>query len=76
MILVPQNVWLLHLFSQAGGCKAGTFSIYPHHSDDPYDIPKLQMGKTKRGVFRPSPGPKSKPTSSIVKQNIDRYQLG
>ncbi|CAI8052893.1 UPF0602 protein C4orf47 homolog [Geodia barretti] len=57
----------------AGGSKAGTFDVYPHHSEDPYNSPKMQLGgngKRKGGVFRSSVGPKSKPTSSTLKQNI------
>ena len=62
--------------SQAGGSKAGTFDVYPHHSEDPYNSQKMQLGgngKRKGGVFRSSVGPKSKPTSSTLKQNITRY---
>jgi hypothetical protein len=59
----------------AGGCKAGTFDVYPHHPEDPYNSPKMQLGgneKRKGSVFRPLVGPKSKPTSSMLKQNITR----
>ena len=65
------------LFIQAGGCKAGTFDSYPKHSDDPYSAVKSRKDgsptKLKGGVFRPSPGPKSTPTASIVQQNVTRY---
>ena len=60
---------------QAGGCKAGTFDPYPKHSEDPY--PSSGMGKADKGgadkkIFRPSPGPKSTPTNSVIAQNVQR----
>lgn len=65
------------IFIQAGGCKAGTFDVYPKHSDDPYANPKPRRegdGKIgKVGVFKPSPGPKTMPTSSVMQQNVIRY---
>jgi hypothetical protein len=62
----------------AGGCKAGTFDVYPKHSEDPYTNPKPRRDGNRKGaggkggVFRPSPGPKSMPTSSVVQQNVIR----
>lgn len=67
-------------FIQAGGCKAGTFDVYPKHSEDPYANPKPRResdGKVagqKVGVFKPSPGPKTMPTSSVVQQNVIRCE--
>jgi len=64
------------------GCKAGTFGDYPKHSEDPY-IPgsrvmqTLQQKLTKntpsktRGIFHPSPGPKSIPTKSVMDYNVN-----
>ena len=60
----------------AGGCKAGTFDPYPRHSADTYAVAKTKKddssSKLKGGMFRPSPGPKSTPTTSIVQQNVIR----
>lgn len=64
------------------GCKAGTFGEYPKHSADHY-IPeskvmsalqsKLYKSQPKfRGIFHPSPGPKSIPTRSVLEQNVVR----
>jgi len=64
------------------GCKAGTFGDYPKHSADSY-IPeskvmaalqsKLYKSVPKsRGIFHPSPGPKSIPTRSVLEQNVVR----
>lgn len=63
------------------GCKAGTFEDYPKHSADPY-IPKNKVMQvlqnkakttaTMRGIFHPSPGPKSIPTKSVIEQNVTR----
>lgn len=65
------------------GCKAGTFEEYPKHSTDFY-IPKNKVmqvldAKSKtlanaktRGIFHPSPGPKSIPTKSVLEQNVNR----
>ena len=62
------------LLIQAGGCKAGTFDPYPKHSVDGYGVAKSKKdGKLKGGVFRPSPGPKSRPTKSVVQQNVTKY---
>ena len=57
------------------GCKAGTFDPYPKHSEDPYLLgkQKAEKGDGERKIFRPSPGPKSKPTTSIKAQNVQRY---
>lgn len=67
-------------FFQAGGCKAGTFDLYPKHSNDPYTNPKPRRegdngGVKNKGVFKPSAGPKTMPTSSIVQQHIRRYSV-
>ena len=63
-----------HLITQAGGCKAGTFDPYPKHAEEPYQNPKVirTPDKTKGGVFKPSPCPKSMPTRSVVQQNVMR----
>ena len=53
--------------------------MYPKHSEDPYAKKPLRDGIAKAsgrgGVFRPSPGPKSMPTSSIMQQNVVRYTM-
>jgi hypothetical protein len=57
-----------------GGCKAGTFSIYPEHSKDPY--PPIKAAKSTKkfvgGIFKPCPVPKSMPSRSIVSQNVQK----
>jgi hypothetical protein len=59
---------------KAGGCKAGTFDHYPKHSEDPYSPAKQKSsGKDSvRKIFKPSPGPKSMPTKSVVTQSVHR----
>lgn len=60
---------------QVGGCKAGTFEPYPTHSTDPYGTVKPHKGSSDgkgQGVFRPSPGPKTMATRSIVQQHVVR----
>ena len=60
---------------QAGGCKAGTFDPYPKHSEDPYPSSasgKADKGGTEKKIFRPSQGPKSTPTNSVIAQNVQR----
>lgn len=64
------------------GCKAGTFGDYPKHSADPYipenkvmQVLQQKLYKTQyknRGIFHPSPGPKSIPTKSVLEQNVVR----
>ncbi|XP_039273490.1 cilia-and flagella-associated protein 96-like [Styela clava] len=54
------------------GAKAGTFDPYPSHSNDPYVVKKKKAPTTnKEGkIFHPALGPKSRPTKSIVSQNV------
>lgn len=64
-----------HPAKLVGGCKAGTFESYPKHSVDPYGTTKVRKdagSEKSRGIFRPSLGPKSTPTSSIVQQSVMR----
>ena len=63
-----------YFLPQAGGCKAGTFDHYPKHSEDPYSPAKQKSsGKDSvRKIFKPSPGPKSMPTKSVVTQSVHR----
>lgn len=58
---------------EIGGMKAGCFDSYPSHSNDPYVVkkPKGSDGTEKR-IFRPSQGPKSTRTTSIINQNVER----
>lgn len=55
-----------------GGSKSGTFDPYPSHSNDPYTVKTKKLPTTnKEGkIFHPALGPKSRPTKSIVDQNI------
>jgi len=60
---------------EIGGSKAGCFTHYPSHSDDPYVVKKKTFRETtgdKNLIFRPSQGPKSMPYSSIMHQNVER----
>ncbi len=58
---------------QLAGCKAGTFDPYPKHSEEPY-VPtksrKSDTSKFKGGIFKPPPGIKATPTTSIVQQSV------
>ncbi|XP_023670472.1 cilia-and flagella-associated protein 96 [Paramormyrops kingsleyae] len=56
------------------GMKAGTFGAYPLHSADPYITrrPKDVSTTKERGIFRPSPGPKSMPVKSILDMNVNK----
>lgn len=53
--------------------KAGTFDIYPSHSADPYTI-RRSKPTNREPVFRPAPGPKSKPVKSIIMANVNRFE--
>eukprot|EP00800_Vazella_pourtalesii_P013531 TRINITY_DN3246_c0_g1_i2.p1 TRINITY_DN3246_c0_g1~~TRINITY_DN3246_c0_g1_i2.p1 ORF type:complete len:274 (+),score=58.42 TRINITY_DN3246_c0_g1_i2:277-1098(+) len=53
-----------------GGAKSGTFDKYPSHSEDLYQLQKTRKDPTKRIIFHPSVGPKSKPSGSLVAQNV------
>ncbi|XP_062514309.1 cilia-and flagella-associated protein 96-like [Corticium candelabrum] len=57
-----------------GGMKAGTFEPYPTYSSDPYikNPAKRIMGDEKKKIFTPPAVPKSRPTKSIVAQNVVR----
>jgi len=54
--------------------KGGTFDPYPSHSADPYVIKKSEAVPTnkERQIFHPSPGPKSRPVTSIITLNVTR----
>jgi len=59
------------------GCKAGTFENYPQHSEElytgkPVDVLDRVKSTGSRGIFHPSPGPKSIPTKSVLEQNVNR----
>jgi len=60
---------------QIGGSKAGCFTQYPKHSDDPYLVKKRSSRESvgEKKIFRPSQGPKTMPTHSIIAQNVERY---
>nr|XP_002130769.1 UPF0602 protein C4orf47 homolog [Ciona intestinalis] len=55
-----------------GGSKAGTFDPYPSHSNDPYVIKQKKAATTNKDgkLFHPSQGMKSRPTDSIMSQNV------
>ncbi|KAM6261201.1 cilia-and flagella-associated protein 96 isoform 1-T2 [Porphyrio hochstetteri] len=57
-----------------GGMKGGTFDPYPSHSDEPYVIQKPKAVTTikEQQIFRPPPGPKSRPITSIITLNVTR----
>jgi len=61
---------------EIGGSKAGCFDKYPAHPKDPYIVRKNAFrtfnNKDQKGIFRPSQGPKSCPTKSIISQNVAR----
>eukprot|EP00794_Sanderia_malayensis_P012154 gene12154-13408_t len=62
--------------SLIGGSKAGCFDNYPSHSNDPYVVSKKPtrgaVGTDDKKIFKPSQGPKSKPTKSVISQNVER----
>ena len=63
-------------YHQIGGAKAGCFTHYPKHSDDPYIVKKNSFRGSvgaEKNIFRPSQGPKTMPTNSIMAQNVERY---
>lgn len=55
-----------------GGCKAGTFTKYPEHSKDLYQVKQGQGTKKKfiGGIFKPSQAPKSMPMHSVITQYV------
>lgn len=58
---------------EIGGSKAGCFTQYPSHSNDPYIAKKPFRENTgEKRIFRPSQGPKSMPTRSTITQNVER----
>ena len=58
---------------EIGGSKAGCFSHYPSHSQDPYITKKPSLTENKqKNIFRPPQGPKSMPMHSIMAHNIKR----
>jgi len=59
------------------GCKAGTFEAYPKHSEERYTgKPIVVADRSKnvgiKGIFHPSPGPKSTPTKSVLDENVTK----
>ncbi|OAF66590.1 hypothetical protein A3Q56_05696 [Intoshia linei] len=65
-----------HPSKSSGGCKAGTFNIYPSHSNDKYiDTYKLKLSNKSdrlQKVFMYSSKDKSKNTTSIINKYINR----
>eukprot|EP00112_Aurelia_sp_Birch-Aquarium-sp1_P000363 Seg1031.7 transcript_id=Seg1031.7/GoldUCD/mRNA.D3Y31 product="UPF0602 protein C4orf47-like" protein_id=Seg1031.7/GoldUCD/D3Y31 len=60
---------------EIGGSKAGCFHSYPSHSEDPYVVIKNAFRTGNAGekkIFRPSQGPKSCPTKSVISQNVEK----
>ena len=56
-----------------GGSKAGCFSSYPTHSKEGYVKQKgtfRDYKQSQKNVFKPSQGPKSMPTKSVMQQNV------
>lgn len=63
-------------FAKDGGMKAGTFDVYPTHSNDPYKAKvshqSTSSAKKTGKTFLPPAGPKSAPANSVLDQNIVR----
>lgn len=59
---------------EIGGSKAGCFTQYPKHSDDPFLVKKRSFRESvgEKKIFRPSQGPKTMPTNSTIAQNVIR----
>lgn len=59
---------------EIGGSKAGCFTQYPSHSNDPYVVKKRSFRENagQKNIFRPSQGPKTMPTRSTISQNVER----
>lgn len=73
VLLNITSIFWWHCFFQIGGMKAGCFDNYPSHSNDPYVVKKSKGGDgSEKRIFRPSQGPKSTPTRSIINQNVER----
>ncbi|XP_053559862.1 UPF0602 protein C4orf47 homolog isoform X2 [Bombina bombina] len=56
---------------EAGGMKAGTFDLYPTHSNDLYEVKQKKMSKPIK-TFHPSAGPKSYPIQSVLAAHVKR----
>lgn len=55
-----------------GGSNAGCFDKYPNHSEDLYQKEIVRKEHQKPNIFHPSACPKSKPTTSLVQQNVTK----
>lgn len=55
-----------------GNCKAGTFTPYPEHPVDGYDVRGLKPAGPKYGMFTPSAGNKSRPTDSVIRMHVNK----
>lgn len=55
-----------------GNCKAGTFTPYPEHSVDGYDLRGAKPPGPKYGLFCPSAGNKSRPTVSAMSMKVNK----
>ena len=55
-----------------GNCKAGTFTPYPEHPVDGYDLKGQRPPGPKYGVFFPSAGNKSRPTDSGISMHVTK----
>jgi len=62
---------------EIGGSKSGCFTAYPSHSTDEYVSKKGSFRdggnqQSQKLLFRPSQGPKSMPSHSIMAHNVER----
>lgn len=55
-----------------GNCKAGTFTPYPEHPVDGYEVKGQRPPGPKYGVFFPSAGNKSRPTDSGISMHVNK----
>lgn len=54
---------------EIGNCKAGTFTRYPQHPVDGFDLRGPKPPGPKYGMFSPSAGNKSRPTDSVIRMH-------
>ncbi|KAL5269563.1 hypothetical protein ACHWQZ_G003160 [Mnemiopsis leidyi] len=57
---------------EIGNCKAGTFTPYPEHPVDGFDLRGQKPPGPKYGLFCPSAGNKSRPTGSIINMKVNK----
>ena len=55
-----------------GNCKAGTFTPYPEHAVDGFELKSQKPAGPKYGMFSPSAGNKSRPTDSVIRMHVTK----